>query len=194
MPSASDFFAELQGANARLDQIKTSVLSVKTSVDAVKTSTDAVHTAVQQVNTTLSTGFGQLVTLGVYTNEALAHNAKQNDTIICILEHIEEHTCALVNYADEQTRLQRSMEANTRMLAELYAATHAEAALERQEHEELQKKIERCCPPPKPEPPCRPERCPKPPPLREPPHVEAPGAQTPRRSDGDRPRRTRAPR
>jgi hypothetical protein len=34
------------------------------------------------VSGTLTFGFDQLITLGIYTNEALAQNAKQNDTII----------------------------------------------------------------------------------------------------------------
>lgn len=177
MPSASDFFQELQGANTRLDQVKTQLTAIKSSVDDVKTATDGVKTAVQQVNSTLSTGFSQLVVIGTYTNKALEHNAKQNDTIICLLDKIARNTCTLVNYSAEQTALQRSLESTNRMLAELYAATHAEAAHQRQQHDELRKQVERCCPPPQTPPPCRYEPCQAPDKLEEPPRVA--GSQPP---------------
>jgi DNA-binding FrmR family transcriptional regulator len=177
MPSASDFFDELQTANTKLEQIKGQLGAIKDSVDDVKDATDTVNTSVQQVNSTLSTGFSQLITIGGYTNEALFHNAKQNDTIICLLDKIARNTCALVNYADEQTRLQRSIEETNRHLTELYAATHAEAEVQRQEHEKLRREVERCCPPPRPQPPCRFEPCDAPPPLKEPPRVA--GTQPP---------------
>jgi hypothetical protein len=39
MPSASDFFKELQGANDRLDKIEDRLEELKASVDGVKSST-----------------------------------------------------------------------------------------------------------------------------------------------------------
>jgi hypothetical protein len=169
MPSVSDFMKELKGANARLDKIEDGLEALKTAVTSVKASTDAVRTAVQQVNTSINTGFGQLVTLGAFTNEALAHHAKQNDTIICILEHISKNTCDLVNCADRQTRVQQNIERSAELLADLYATTHAEAALDRTRRDELRTKIDLCCPPPQRVLPCSYEACPAPEPLRQPP-------------------------
>jgi chromosome segregation ATPase len=179
MPSVDDVFNAIQGVNARLDTansqlgaIKTSTDAVKASTDAVKASTDAVKAAVQDVNATLSNGFGQLITLGVYTNKALFHNAKQNETIICLLEQIADHTCKLLNESHIQTGLQTSIESSATILADLYAATHADAALAREKSEALRRQIEKCCPPPVPEPACKEERCPRPPSLGEPPKIE----------------------
>jgi chromosome segregation ATPase len=179
MPSVDDVFNAIQGVNTRLDTVnnqlsdlKNSTDAVKTATDAVKASTDAVKTAVQAVNATLTTGFGQLVTLGVYTNKALFHNSKQNETIICLLEQISDHTCKILNESHIQTGLQTSIEQSATALADLYAATHADAALARAKNEALRKQIEECCPPPEPEPACKEERCPPPPPLEKPPEVE----------------------
>jgi hypothetical protein len=172
MPSASDFFTELQGANTRLEQVKTQLTALKSSVDAVTSATNAVNTSVQQVNTTMATGFGQLVTLATYTNDALHHNAEQNGTIICLLDRIARDTCSLVNYASEQTALQHRLAASNEMLADLYAATHAEAALARQQHEAIKAQVARCCPTPRPEPPCAFEPCASPKALGPPPKVE----------------------
>jgi len=120
MPSVDDVYNQLTDANTRLEQIKSELLDLKTSEDAVKT-------AVQQVNTTLTAGFGDLVTLGIYTNAALFQNAKQNDTIICLLEHISKHTCGIWNESHLQTGLQTSIDEHTTTLTELYEVTHGEA-------------------------------------------------------------------
>ncbi len=149
MPSASDFYHELQGANVRLEQIKGELLSLKASVDS-------------------------LVTLEAYANDALYQNARQNETIICILEHISKHTCTLVNEAAVQTRLQRSIEESVKRLAALTAAAHAEAALVLEREEQLKQQIEKCCPPPEPDPPCHYERCKAPDHLKEPPRPPQP--------------------
>jgi len=169
MPSADDLFNQLVAANNRLEAIKGELLDVKAATDAVKT-------AVNQVNSTLTTGFTQLVALGQYTNLALSQNAKQNDTIICILEHISKNTCELLNQSVIQTRLQTEMEKDIDTLEAIYETANPAAALERERLEALKRQIERCCPPPKPEPPCHYAPCPAPPKLPDPPRV---GTQPP---------------
>jgi hypothetical protein len=161
MPSADDLFNQLVAANNRLEDIKGRLLDVKSSTDLVKA-------AVDQVNNTLNSGFGQLVSLGQYANEALWHNAKQNDTIICILEHISKNTCELLNQSVIQTRLQTEMQEDLDALEHMYEHVHPDAALERERLLELKKQIEVCCPPRRPDPPCKYAPCPAPPPLREP--------------------------
>lgn len=179
MPSASDVLNEikgvnsrLDGANGRLDGVNARLDDVKGKLDALKAATDAVRASVETVNKTLQNGFSTLITLGIYTNQALFHNSQQNDTIICMLEQISRNTCQLVNQAVLQTQLQQAISKNTEALAALYAATHAEAALTREREEALRQQIERCCPPKPPEPACRYERCPSPERLPEPPRVE----------------------
>ena len=169
MPSASDFYNELKGANSRLDGTNSRLDDVKGKLDDLKASTDAVRAAVQHIDATLQWGFNQLITLGTYTDQALFHMAQQNDTMICIFENISRNTCDLVNQAHLQTALETVIKDNTTALADLYAATHAEAALIRKREEALRKQIEECCPPKAPEPVCRYEPCPAPEPLREPP-------------------------
>ncbi|MCW5979795.1 MAG: hypothetical protein KIT09_17070 [Bryobacteraceae bacterium] len=172
MPSATDFHNELKGANARLDGVNGRLDDVKGKLDALKAATDAVRASVDSVNGTLQQGFKTLITLGVYTNQALFHNSQQNDTMICMLEQISRNTCHLVNQSYLQTELQTAIKKATETLAALYAATHAEAALAREREEALREQIEKCCPPKPPEPVCRYERCRAPEPLREPPRVE----------------------
>src|SRR5262249_4586416 len=145
MPSASDFFDELKGSH---DELK----GVNARLDDVQGKLDLLRAAVEHVDQTLQWGLGQLITLANYTNQALYHNDQQNDTIICILEHISKNTCSLLNEAHVQTGLQTVIQKNTMTLAELYAATPAEAALARERLEALRKQVEECCPPEPPKP------------------------------------------
>jgi hypothetical protein len=164
MPSADDLFNQLVAANTRLEAIKGNLLDVKAATDAVKT-------AVNQVNGTLNAGFSELVALGQYANQALSQNAKQNDTIICILEHISKNTCELLNQSVMQTRLQTAMEKDVDALEAMYETVNAGAALERERLQALKFQIERCCPPPQPETPCHYAPCPAPPRLADPPPI-----------------------
>ena len=151
MPSTDDFFQQLQTANARLLDLTA---------------------AVNEVNTTLTTGFGHLVTLGQYTNLALSQNAKQNDTIICILEYISKNTCELLNQSVTQTKLQTEMQKDMDALEAMYETAHADAALVRERLRALKQQIEECCPPPEPEAPCKYAPCPAPKPLPDPPIID----------------------
>jgi hypothetical protein len=126
---------------------------------------DGINGRFDQISIALNT----LLTFTAYTNLALFHNALQNDTIICILEKIARSVCDLENQAHLQTALQTSIQKNTAQLADLFAATHAEAALTLEREQTLRQEIERYCPPGQPEPPCHDEPCPKPGPLPPPP-------------------------
>jgi hypothetical protein len=159
MPSSDDFFQQLQTINARLLDLTASV---------------------NQVNATLTTGFGHLVTLGQYTDLALSQNAKQNDTIICILEHISKNTCELLNQSVTQTKLQTEMQTDLDALEAMYETAHADAALERERLRALKQQIEECCPPPEPEAPCKYAPCPAPKPLPDPPIIDRIERPTPR--------------
>jgi hypothetical protein len=150
MPSADDLFNQLVAANTKLDQIRTSLVDV---------------------NATLTSGFNNLVTLGQYANQALYHNDQQNDTIICILEHIAKNTCELLNQSVIQTALQTEMESDIDDLECMFASANAAAALECKRLHGLQEQIEKCCPPAKPKPPCDYAPCPAPRPIGPPPQV-----------------------
>ena len=172
MPSSSDFMNKLNDIHNALNTVNatlnTKLTDLKNATDAVKASTDQVRTAVQHVDTTLTAGLSSLINLGNYTNQALFQNAKQNETIICILEHISRNTCSILNEAHLQPGLQKSMEKSTGLLAELYGTTHADAMLTHEKMAKLKQQIEECCPP-KPIPPaCTYEPCKAPGPLPEP--------------------------
>jgi len=147
MPSGTDFFNQLKHANEKLDTL---------------------NGKAEEIRVTLESGFGQLVALEGTQNDAIFHQIQQLDTIICLLKQISDHTCRLLNESHIQTGLQTGMSGDTRTIADLVSITHPEAALVRGREEALRKEIEACCPPPEPEPACRPEACKEPGPFKGP--------------------------
>jgi hypothetical protein len=157
MPSVNDVYNQLLAVNTNLTNLTNAVNNVTT--------------AVNQVNNTLNTGFGELVTLGNYTNQALYQNDQQNVTMICALEHISKNTCALLNESVIQTTLQTAMASDIGGLKGMIATAHPGAALEIERLAALKAQIEVCCPPKKPPPPCDYAPCPAPKPIGPPPQI-----------------------
>jgi hypothetical protein len=135
-------------------------------------STDDFFQQLQTANARLLDLTAAVVTLGQYTNLALSQNAKQNDTIICILEYISKNTCGLLNQSVMQTKLQTEMQTDMDALEAMYETAHADAALVRERLRALKQQIEECCPPPEPEAPCKYAPCPAPKPLPDPPIID----------------------
>ena len=154
MATLDDAFNQLVEANSHLTDLHNDVQAVKSSVDG---------------------GFADLGQRVDFTNALLTFEIKQNTTIICILEKISKQTCELVNQATLQTAAQEVIQANTTALKQLSELSNPEAAVEQDRLEKLRQQIEECCPPKRPEPPCRYEPC------------KDPG-KPPKRPSGDRPK------
>ena len=157
MPSAQDIFNKLVEIGGKLDDLNATTQAIRADDD-------------QLVNIE-STDLGELITLTAYDNQALYQNALQNATIICLLEQISKNTCDLVNQSHLQTALQEIIEKNTMRLAEMFAASHGEAAWAMEREQILRREIEKCCPPEKPAPPCQEKPCRAPKQIDPPPKV-----------------------
>lgn len=165
MPSAGDFFNEMKATNVRLDTLNATTSNVlgevqgaNTRLDTLIVTTNGVRVSVDNVAVKID----QQIAIETVIRDAVIHQIKQNETIICLLKQIADNTCRTLNEAHIQTGLQTTIRENTTTLAELYAVTHAEAALVRDRELALKKQLEKCCPPPVPEPACRPKECPAP--------------------------------
>jgi hypothetical protein len=147
MPTISDAFHQLQDANTKLDTLHNDVTALKASEDATTAAVNGVRNSVDRAVQELVL----LVQGQVYTNQALFHVTQQNDTMICILEHISKNTCMLLNEAHIQTGLQTAIAADTSEALDIDKTVHPEAALDLERREALRKEMEVCCPP-KPQP------------------------------------------
>jgi hypothetical protein len=181
MASLDDALDRLDTANGHLSAIDADLHTINASVQAVGTDVQATTQAVQ-------IGFGELDSIVNYTNELLNYEISQNDTIICYLAKIAHQTCALLNEAALQTAFQQAMREDLSDLKELYALANPAAAVEQHRLEALEAKIEECCPPPEPEPPCVFEPCDTPG-DRPPPPGGPIELQAPQRRQSSRPRR-----
>jgi hypothetical protein len=183
MSSIDDCFNQLTDANGHLVAIDGDLQTVNTSMQAVNTSVQAVDADVNGITTAIQTGFSQLGSLvnytdqlvlyeieqNKYTDQLLVYQIEQNDTIICYLAKIALQTCALLNEAARQTAAQEAMRTDLANLTQLYELANPAAAVEQDRLEELKAQIEKCCPPPRPEPPCKFEKCDQPRELPKPP-------------------------
>jgi hypothetical protein len=183
MASIDDCFNQLTDANGHLVAIDGDLQTVNTSMQAVNTSVQAVDADVNGITTAIQTGFSQLGSLvnytdqlvlyeieqNKYTDQLLVYQIEQNDTIICYLAKIALQTCALLNEAARQTAAQEAMRTDLANLTQLYELANPAAAVEQDRLEELKAQIEKCCPPPRPEPPCKFEKCDQPRELPKPP-------------------------
>jgi hypothetical protein len=183
MASIDDCFNQLTDANGHLVAIDGDLQTVNTSMQAVNTSVQAVDADVNGITTAIQTGFSQLGSLvnytdqlvlyeieqNKYTDQLLVYQIEQNNTIICYLAKIALQTCALLNEAARQTAAQEAMRTDLANLTQLYELANPAAAVEQDRLEELKAQIEKCCPPPRPEPPCKFEKCDQPRELPKPP-------------------------
>ena len=161
MASLDDAFNQLKIANQHLTAIDNDLQTVNASVQVVGTDVQATTAAVQ-------TGFSELYSLLNYTDQLLLYEIAQNNTIICYLAKIAQQTCALLNEAALQTAAQQAMREDLADLKQLFALANPAAAVEQHRLEALEEKIEKCCPPPVPEPPCKFARCEEPGPIPQP--------------------------
>lgn len=121
-----------------------------------------IHNDVQAVNSSVEAGFSQLATLIGTTNSLLQFETDQNRTIICNLEKISRQTCELVNQATRQAAASEAMREELSDLKQIFELVNPAAAVEQHRLEELEAKVEKCCPPEVPVPPCTYEPCPAP--------------------------------
>ena len=101
-----------------------------------------------------------LLGLQAFGNEATTELLRSSETTACYLDQIAQHTCGIYNEAHWQTDLQRDLRADVQAVKDFLESAFPTAALERARHGEAQRRLEECCPPPKPEPTCEPRPCP----------------------------------
>ena len=94
---------------------------------------------------------------------------KQNEAILCNLNHISKNTCGALNEATEQTRLQRHIALSAERMKEILSSAHSAEALNLERLEHLRRDLEECCPKEPPPPACTDKPCLDPGPGPQPP-------------------------
>lgn len=154
-PTVADVFNQLVFVNGKLDQIDTNTFGQANAINnlAAEVTTGFNNTVV---------GLQTIAFINTELTKLVFHITQQNETIICALENISRNTCAIHTEAVKQTRLQVTMAEDLDVLRDIAECAHPECALDRHRRKDLEKQIERCCPPEEPRPACTYQPCPKP--------------------------------
>jgi len=136
MPSIGDIANDIE---SRLDDIKSYTL-------ATRDNTNTLVTATESGFTNLAQGLAVLVQLQAQTNDLLASNDQQNQTIICWLSNIAHVLCDIKHNTDAEVKLQKRMSATLTHIDDILELVHGREAIEIAERHELEKRIEKCCP------------------------------------------------
>lgn len=166
MPSLGDFYD-------RLGQVNNHVADMDTELTTVDTHIQQTNTQLGTIEGTLTSIDGDIQQMSQAMTTLLTHVIAQNDTIICILEHISRNTCTLVNAAALELRALESVELSARELDGMTKTVHPDAALVLAREEAARLEMEKCCPPKHHEPPCHYEPCEKPEQPQQPSHIAA---------------------
>jgi len=149
MPSIGDIANDVE---ARLDDIKTYTQGTRDNTSTISHQLTQLDVKVVQVNNTAQLGFTNLaqglavlIQLEIQNNDLLASNDKQNQTIICWLDHIAHVLCDIKHNTDTEVKLQKNIAATLSDLDDVFDLVHAREALEVQNQQQLKKRLEECC-------------------------------------------------
>ena len=171
--TANEVKALLEDIKTIDNTIKGNTNTIKTDTTAIKNNTATIIGQINQVDTDLKLGFTNLaqglqvlINIGLQSNQLLSENNKQNETIICWLNNIANTLCDVKHNTDKEVKLQTEISKTLTHLDDVNKLVNSREAMEVANLYELERKVERCCPPP--EEPVRPcfEKCASPKPTR----------------------------
>lgn len=155
MASAQDILNAITASNGKLDQLHTDLLAGTNATKAVRDAVLDTEAHLDAGFTVLAQGQAVLAGLQVQTNAVLTHLSAQVDTMICLLDSIARNTCALLNDSARQTPALERMRTDLDALVFLYSTVNPGSALELERSTAVAARMDACCPPQQPEPPCR---------------------------------------
>ena len=141
---------------------ESAVLQVKGDTGALILRTNA-HIAVSQTGfANLSQGLAQILLQQFATNQQLKYQIAQNDAIICWLRIIANLLCDIKRQLEASHEVYLKIEKALDLLEEIMELVHGSEAIQVHNNKELESRMDKCCPPPRPDPkPCF-EGCPAP--------------------------------
>ncbi len=152
--TANEVKALLEDVKTIDNAIKGNTNTIKSDTTTVKNNTTTIINQINQVDNDLKTGFTNLaqglqilINLGVQSNQLQADNNKQNETIICWLTNIADTLCDVKHNTDKEVVLQTDISKTLHHLDDVSELVNSREALEVANLYELDRKIEKCCPP-----------------------------------------------
>jgi ABC-type transporter Mla MlaB component len=154
MANINDLYNQLVAANGKLDTLNVDINNGTAASNQVRVSVDKLDTDLKAGFAATLNALTVLAQIDTAAVQLLFHLTQQADTMICELEHISKNTCAILTQVTIQTQLQTRIRDDADGLLDIAETANPAAALERSRLAALEAQIERCCPPPQPDPAC----------------------------------------
>ena len=158
MPSLETIANEVKALVADIKSdtvdIKSNTNSIKNDAAAIKNNTATIITQLNTLDSDVKSGFTNiaqamqiLIALGMQTNQLLADNNKQNETIICWLTNIANTLCDIKHNTDREVALQTDLSTTLHHIDDIGELVNGREAVEVANRDELKKRMDECCPP-----------------------------------------------
>jgi len=169
MPTINEVWEQAQQINANLVTVQGELTTIHGDLTGLQQEVDESNDWLGEIRQLTANGFAALATgiVGIHTRQDISNDLlwvliQQMQSALCNLEKISQNTCRLVTESVKQTEIQRATAASTADLRQMYASANPAAALELARAREQEKRMDECCPPPRPKPACSYEPCPAP--------------------------------
>jgi hypothetical protein len=166
MPSIQDVADQI---NNKLDDIVVNTATTATVATDIRTEIQTLNAEVATMDGHLQAGLSNLAAglFAVWEVEKAQlveqrHHTRQNDTVICLLEHANDLLCGITRKLTTQLQLSRDLVESTRRLEGIAERAEPAAAGDYDRLQAVQHRLDACCPPDQPEPEPCPEPCPVP--------------------------------
>jgi hypothetical protein len=155
------------------NSIKDDTASIKNDVSAINANTATIINEIHQLDDDVKNGFVNLaqglqvlIALGMQATQLLAENNEQNRTIICWLRNTANTLCDIKHNTDKEVALQTNLAATLHHVDDIGQLVHSREAMDVANHDELEERMNKCCP--RKEEPVRPcfDQCVAPNPMR----------------------------
>ncbi len=149
-----DVKANTSTIKGHTNSIKSDTAGIKNDASAIKANTTTIINQLNQLDTDMKNGFTNLaqglqmlITLEMQENQLSAENNEQNRTIICWLTNIANTLCDVKRNTDKEVALQADLSATVHHIDDIGQLVHAREAMDVANHDELEDRMNECCPP-----------------------------------------------
>jgi len=166
MPSisdvANDILSRLDSINGHTAATETSTAQIHTDTQAIRNTALQIQSEIAVLNNNVTTGLAALIQIELAGLQRLDQIIAQNSAVLCNLEHANDLLCRQLHRLDTIVDLQKSEVRLTGHLDAVIELAYGEEAMQVERRNELQERLDQCCPPKLPPPELCPEACPRP--------------------------------
>ena len=162
MPTINEVWEQAVQVNANLAQLHNDITALRNRADETNARLGDIEQVTADGFASLAQGLVALQSRADIANVLLDTLVKQGSTVICNLEKLSDLTCKLLQESVKQTAFEARTAAGIEGLVHMTATSQPEAGLAWKRQQELQAKMDECCPEKPPAPPCTYQPCPAP--------------------------------